>query len=142
MHLLNKSTLDVFWKPLGKALQCDSDATEFLGPLEHPKIKTVDDFLDINTFHQTEWKFSNAVLILDEFDTLYNATEDVLDSCLTTFRSIKSKKDDYSIHSMVAVGPFSILYINSRRLTTSPFKCEDAIPEPEFHTRPSTCFIQ
>ena len=63
---------DVFWKPLGKALQCDSDATEFLGPLEHPKIKTVDDFLDINTFHQTEWKFSNAVLILDEFNTLYN----------------------------------------------------------------------
>jgi len=83
-------------------------------------------------FHRTKWKFSNVVLILDEFDTLYNATEDVLDSCLTTFHSIKSKKDDYSIHSMVAVGPFSILYINSRRLTTSPFNVKTPFQNQNF----------
>ncbi|CAG8633175.1 2954_t:CDS:2, partial [Paraglomus occultum] len=119
---------DVFWQTLGKALQ--RDATEFLGPLEHLKIKTASDFLDM--FHRTKWKFSDAVLILDEFDTLYNATEDVLNSCLTTFRSIKSKKDDYFIHSMVAIGPFSILYIDSKRLTTSPFNVKTPFQNQNF----------
>ncbi|CAG8793228.1 20719_t:CDS:2, partial [Dentiscutata erythropus] len=52
---------------------------------------------------------------------LYNATKDILTSYLMTFHVIKASKKDYTICSIIAIGPFSIMYLNLNNLTTSPF---------------------
>ncbi|CAG8831202.1 16349_t:CDS:2, partial [Cetraspora pellucida] len=123
-----KNSVDVFWKTLGMALQ--RDAREFFGPLKNLSIKSATDFL--NTFHRDQWKFSDTVILLDEFDMLYSAMEDVRTSCLTTFRSIKPSKQNYAIRSIIAIGIFSILHLNSNNLTTSPLNVNEPFRNPNF----------
>ncbi|CAG8788989.1 24608_t:CDS:2 [Gigaspora margarita] len=108
------NNVDLFWQTLGMILQ--RNAPELFGPLKNLQIKFANDFL--NTFHKTQWKSLDAVILFDEFDMLYNAMDDVLASCLTTLRGIKASKQDYTIRSIIVIGPFSIMHLNSNNLTT------------------------
>ena len=82
-------------------------------------------------FQKSKWE-NRVVIFIDEFDMLYNATEDVLSSCLNTIRGIKGTKKNYAIWSVVAIGPFSILYLNSNNLTTSPFNVNEPFQNQNF----------
>ncbi|CAG8528853.1 7476_t:CDS:2 [Racocetra fulgida] len=75
---VSMNNVDLFWQTLGMTLQ--HNAPELFGPLKSLQIKSANDFL--NTFHRTQWKSLDTVILFDEFDMLYNATEDVLASCL------------------------------------------------------------
>ncbi|CAG8761697.1 8437_t:CDS:2, partial [Racocetra fulgida] len=66
------------------------------------------------------------------FDMLYSATDDVRSSCLSTLRGIKTTKDYYAIKSVFAIGPFSILHLNSNKLTTSLFNVNEPFQNPNF----------
>ncbi|CAG8769663.1 2587_t:CDS:2, partial [Cetraspora pellucida] len=127
-HVNLKNSVDVFWQSLGMALQ--RDAPELFGPLKNLSIKSATDFL--NTFHRDQWKFSDTVILLDEFDMLYSATEDVRTSCLTTFHGIKASKQNYAIRSVIAIRTFSILQLNSNNLTTSLFNVNEPFRNPNF----------
>ncbi|RHZ88674.1 hypothetical protein Glove_21g216 [Diversispora epigaea] len=120
-----------FWKTFSMSLQCD--VPELLGSPENPIIKSAQDFCNI--FHRTKWTSFNkncVILFVDEFDKLYEATDEVRSSCLETFRGIKNMKQDFSIHSIVTIGPFSILRISMKKSTTSPFNVQEPFRNPNF----------
>ncbi|CAG8598194.1 2444_t:CDS:2, partial [Ambispora gerdemannii] len=127
-HVNLENSVDVFWQTLGMALQCD--APKLFGPLKNLSIKSATDFL--STFHRTQWKFSDTVILIDEFDKLYRANDNVKSSCLGTLRGIKATKGNYAIRSVVTIGTFSILYLSSNNLTTSPFNVNEPFQNPNF----------
>ncbi|CAG8695878.1 20067_t:CDS:2, partial [Dentiscutata erythropus] len=120
--------VEFFWQTLGTTLQ--RNAPEHFGPLKSLQIKSEDDFL--NTFHGTQWKSLDTIILFDEFDILYNAKEDILILCLTTLHGIKASKQNYAIRSVIAIGPFSIMYLNSNNLTMSPFNVNELFWNPNF----------
>ncbi|CAG8579540.1 8880_t:CDS:2 [Gigaspora rosea] len=69
---VSMNNVDLFWQTLGMTLQ--RNAPELFGPLKSLQIKSATDFL--NTFHRTQWKSLDTVILFDEFGMLYNATED------------------------------------------------------------------
>ncbi|CAG8678044.1 3304_t:CDS:10, partial [Gigaspora margarita] len=99
--------------------------------LEQINIKSVDNFWHTLGSH-LYLDENRVVLFIDEFDMLYHATEDVLSSCLNTLHGIKGTKENYAIWSVVAIGPFSILYLNSNNFTTSPFNVNEPFKNPNF----------
>ncbi|RHZ81155.1 hypothetical protein Glove_123g146 [Diversispora epigaea] len=120
-----------FWKTFSMSLQ--RNVPELLDSPENPIIKSAQDFCNI--FHRTKWSsFSEnrVVLFVDEFDKLYEATDEVRSSCLGTLRSIKNMKQNFSIHSIVVIGPFNILCISTKKLTTSPFNVQEPFRNPNF----------
>ncbi|CAG8680063.1 9172_t:CDS:2, partial [Ambispora gerdemannii] len=63
------------------------DAPELLGSPENPIINSAEEFC--NEFHRTKWASSNdnknrVVLLFDEFNKLYEATDEIKSSCLGT----------------------------------------------------------
>jgi len=116
--------VDTFWSTLGH--QLFADATNYP---QLNTIKSADDFSQI--FLRSNWE-DHVILFIDEFDKLYRASDDVKSSCLETLRGIKTKKDNYAIWSVVAIGPFSILYLRSNNLTTSPFNVNNPFKNPNF----------
>ncbi|CAG8459020.1 4837_t:CDS:2 [Cetraspora pellucida] len=97
--------------------------------IETDSINSANDFS--LTFQKSKWE-NQVVLFIDEFDMLYSATDDVRSSCLNTFRGIKTKKDNYAIKSIFAIGPFSILHLNSNNFTASPFNVNEPFQNPNF----------
>ncbi|RIB10437.1 hypothetical protein C2G38_2106101 [Gigaspora rosea] len=82
---VSMNNVDLFWQTLGMTLQ--RNAPELFGPLKSLQIKSATDFL--NTFHRTQWKSLDTVILFDEF----------------------ASKQDYAIRSIIAIGPFSIIRI-------------------------------
>ncbi|CAG8594597.1 10798_t:CDS:2, partial [Cetraspora pellucida] len=120
-----------FWKTFSMSLQ--RNVPELLGSSENPIIKSAQDFCNI--FHRTKWtSFSDnrVVLFVDEFDKLYEATDEIRSSCLETLRGIKNMKQDFSIHFIVTISPFSILRISTKKSTTSPFNVQELFRNPNF----------
>ncbi|RUS12986.1 hypothetical protein BC937DRAFT_86531, partial [Endogone sp. FLAS-F59071] len=85
-----KSEVD-FWQSFGGALQHSYKGLR--------DIRSSSDFLD--AFKQDTWK-QKIVIFVDEFDKLYNASNEIRDACLETFREIKNNNHLYAIHSIVA----------------------------------------
>ena len=81
-------------------------------------------------FRKDIWK--NPVVIFDECDVLYKANDDVRSSFLGMMRGIKNAKEYYAILSCVFIGPFSILHLNSDKITVSPFNVKDPFSNPNF----------
>ncbi len=78
-----------------------------------------------------EWEF--VVIFVDEFDGLYSATDEVLNSFLDYIRTIKhaaKANEDYPILSVVAVGTFGILNLNSSDTYNSPFNVQEPLQNP------------
>lgn len=71
-----------------------------------------------------------VVLFIDEFDLLYSAPP-VCDSVLHALRGLKQSHAKTCLHSVVTVGPFSILKLTSR--TGSPFNVADSVVSPPFN---------
>ena len=82
-------------------------------------------------------------MFIDEFDKLYRAPQDVIDSVLDLFRGLKHQRDSYLLQarryysffsrpsqSLVAIGPFSILELTGR--SASPFNVREAVQVPWF----------
>ncbi|RHZ47929.1 hypothetical protein Glove_564g63 [Diversispora epigaea] len=115
-----------FWMTLGTALFRNARENE-ISILE---INSAEDFL--KAFQRDQWEKRNIVLLFDKFDELYSATDAVLSSCLKTLRGIKGDKGAFAIHSVVAIGPFSILYLNPSELNTSPFNVKEPLQTPNF----------
>jgi hypothetical protein len=114
---LDLTSQDHFWQSLGDAL------SRRLPEQLKTSIRSANDFL--NAFVKHKWKYQ-TVLFFDEFDQLYDAADDVCDSFLTTFRSIKSC-DDFNILAVVVIGTFSILQLDTHKQHTSPFNVKEPI---------------
>ncbi|CAG8654767.1 4292_t:CDS:2, partial [Paraglomus occultum] len=124
-HVEVKGDIDTFWRTLGMALLRNAHGNG----ISVSEIDSAQGFL--KAFQRDQWEH-NVVLLFDEFDKLYRASEDVTSSCLETLRGIRNDKSSFAIFSVVAVGPFSILYLNSKELTTSPFNVRTPFQNPNF----------
>jgi len=119
---------DLFWSSFGSSLRA-------LNPhIAVPTIKSAEQFCNEFLTNKTLFGERPVVMFIDEFDKLYNvAQEDVTNSVLDTFRSLKNNKRRYCLHSVVAIGPFSILELTGK--SSSPFNVSDAIQAPHLHKK-------
>uniref|UniRef100_U9T786 Uncharacterized protein n=1 Tax=Rhizophagus irregularis (strain DAOM 181602 / DAOM 197198 / MUCL 43194) TaxID=747089 RepID=U9T786_RHIID len=115
----------IFWKNLGKSLQ-RNNSNHFR---DYKEIISSDDFLDV--FAGSKWN-KKIVIFIDDFDGLYNATDEVRDNCLNTFRLIKDSIYDFAICSIVAIGNFSIQYLRTSNMRISPFSVRESFNNPKF----------
>ncbi|RIA80060.1 hypothetical protein C1645_839371 [Glomus cerebriforme] len=128
-------TEEVFWVTLGSSIRRDAknniniESTSNFKSSSDLKINSANDFNEI--FEKSNWK-SNIIILIDEFDKLYEADENVRSSCLETFRGIKNSKNNYAIWSIVTIGTFSILHIKSGKTSTSPFNVNEPFQNPNF----------
>lgn len=124
LNLTAKDDKNIFWKNLGKSLQRSNSNHSY-----HKEIMSSNDFLDV--FAGNEWK-KKVVIFIDDFDGLYNATDEVRDDCLNTFRFIKDSIYDFAICSIVAIGNFSIQYLKTSNMRISPFSIRESFNNPNF----------
>ena len=74
-------SINIFWSSLSNAIAMSNDGTTSLH-----EVRNSDDFLD--AFAKKKWNMK-VILFIDEFDLLYNATEEVRDDCLTVLQSFQ-----------------------------------------------------
>jgi hypothetical protein len=121
-----KEDKNIFWKNLGKSLErINSDHFR-----NRKEILSSNDFLDV--FAESEWK-KKIVIFIDDFDGLYNATDEVRDDCLNIFRCIKDSIYDFAICSIVAIGNFNIQYLKTSKMRISPFSIRESYNNPNFN---------
>ncbi|CAJ0750121.1 20050_t:CDS:2, partial [Entrophospora sp. SA101] len=92
---------------------------------ECPPLRCRGDFL--KWFAQRTYE-KPVVLFIDEFDRLYSAAAEIRDGCLSTIRAIKHMTG-VPLHSVVAVGTFAILALESNNYT-SPFNIQNPFQNP------------
>ncbi|CAG8773958.1 24994_t:CDS:2, partial [Cetraspora pellucida] len=85
---ISMKSINKFWQTLDIYLNI-SVPKQF----EFDNINSASDF-DI-AFKKNRWK-NLVVLLINEFDMLYSATDDICLSCLSTLHSIKATKDCYA----------------------------------------------
>jgi hypothetical protein len=73
---------------------------------------------------------ARVVLMVDEFDMLDHATPGIKDEFLGALRAIQQERVRYAIQSVVAVGPFSTLFMD--RASASPFSFDESVRVPFF----------
>ena len=121
-EIVIKKDETAFWTSLGNALRANYEEVKPIG--------TKRDFLD--AFLKNTWKEQKIVIFLDEFDKLFDASNEVRSKCLETFRAIKTNSHLYAIHSIVACGTFSIRHLNSTGQRFSPFNVAEFLRNPYF----------
>lgn len=114
---------DRFWVDIGRNLQICND-----------------NFFNCSVTVKTSSEFSSAfnkwksvVIFVDEFDRLYSAIDGVLNSFLNCIRTIKHAalvNKDYPILSVVAIGTFGIIKLDSSNVFDSPFNVRDPLQNP------------
>jgi hypothetical protein len=115
--------MDHFWIDIGRSLQIFNAI--FFNCSE--TISTASEFS--SAFNK--WK--SVVIFIDEFDGLYSATDEVLNSfldCICTIKHVAKANKDYPILSVVAVGTFGILNLNSSDTYNSPFNVQKPLQNP------------
>ena len=113
---------DKFWASLGSLLRANRP--------EIRCIETKPQFL--SAFTREYWKEGERIVILiDEFDLLYEADLDVRDDCLSTFSGIR-QSDDYVIDSIILCGTFSLWGLTTTDRHVSPFNVNSRIENPYF----------
>ena len=111
-----------FWSSFGR----------YLARTALQRIKDINsgsEFADL--FSISEWE-KKVVLFIDEYDVMYTANDDTISSFLKVVRGIKARKEEYAIWSINVVGPFSILHLSSKEVTTSPFNVKEPFQNPNF----------
>ncbi|RHZ75162.1 hypothetical protein Glove_217g51 [Diversispora epigaea] len=121
-YVIFKESLRTFWNTLGNAIKMSNDT-------KLCEIHSSSDFL--NAFAKDKWD-KKFILFLDEFDKLYDATDEVRNNCLEIFRGLKNTADGSAIVSIVATGTFSIRFLNSSNSRLSPFNVADSLNNPYF----------
>jgi hypothetical protein len=105
----------IYWSALGAELHIKAPQYFKLND-----VKSADDFK--LKLQKEQWNNKHVVLFIDDFDELFGAhDDDIKSSFLETIRAIKNESDNYALLSLVAIGPFSILHLNSDRIPTTPF---------------------
>lgn len=123
LELINIESVDKFWISLSHSFEINGTSDiKFTG------IKSASEFA---RFFMKDNCKKRVVLFVDEYDVLYEADDDVRASFLGAIRGIKNAKDNYSLWSSVAVGPFSILHLSSNK-SMSPFNVKDPFQNPNF----------
>jgi hypothetical protein len=112
---VNFDNKNVFWKSFGKTLY--NRNPEYNLPPIHSAIDFANMFASQNL--KTVFKGKPVVLLIDEFDILNYAKSEIIDSVLRVFRGLKHEFNTNCLHSVVAIGPFSILQLNNE--SGSPF---------------------
>jgi hypothetical protein len=127
---------DKFWSSFGKELLRINKAFNL------PSINSAGDFVDMFTLENQKLIFKGrpVVLFIDEFDKLYTAKTEVIDSVLGALRGMKQHRSNYCLHSMVGIGPFSILQLSSR--SSSPFNVRHAVQSPYWTHEEVTCLFR
>lgn len=137
--------VDLFWEKVAGSLKRNLDIKckeKFkLGktePFEIPAMKTLEDIMNVFALEAEIWRYlfeepdRKVVLFFDEFDTLLSPNQkQVCDSFLTNLRIIKTSPH-YAIKSVVGIGTFSILNLNTSNRSVSPFNVSDAFKNPNF----------
>ncbi|RIA95673.1 P-loop containing nucleoside triphosphate hydrolase protein [Glomus cerebriforme] len=111
----NMKTINTFWSALGIALHIN--APKYFG---QDDIKSANDF--ILKFQKEQWNDNHVVLFIDEFDILFEAYDYIKSSFLGTIRAIKNSRKNYALLSLVIIGSFNILHLDSNRIITSSFR--------------------
>jgi len=117
-----------FWKSFNNQLK------RYNPELNFKSISNSDDFVELLKLSHKEKLFQNkkVVIFIDEFDLLYYSKDEfIIDDVLNVLRGIKHTKDKSSLHSFVAIGPFSILNLTGK--SASPFNIKHAINSPNFN---------
>ncbi|ORY90326.1 hypothetical protein BCR41DRAFT_402652 [Lobosporangium transversale] len=91
-----------FWKTFGNALRRNYKVDD---------ITTKRDFLD--AFGRTKFKDEKIVILVDEFDLLFNASDEIRNQCLQAFRAIRQNNHLYAIDSIVLCGTFSLQHLST-----------------------------
>eukprot|EP01128_Nolandella_sp_AFSM9_P007600 TRINITY_DN421_c0_g1_i1.p1 TRINITY_DN421_c0_g1~~TRINITY_DN421_c0_g1_i1.p1 ORF type:complete len:618 (+),score=126.91 TRINITY_DN421_c0_g1_i1:76-1929(+) len=114
-----------FWTSFGDSLRGDNTSVSL------PRLESARDFREL-FLSENSSLFSNqpVVLFIDEFDLLYQAPNEVVDSILNVVRGMKQRREAYCLQSVVAIGPFSILELTGR--SSSPFNVREAVQAPYF----------
>lgn len=94
-----------------------------------PLVRNASEFTSLFTLANKDILFGgkSVVLFIDEFDVLEYADTGVRDAVLSVLRGLKQDGAKNCLHSVVAVGPFSILRLNTAA-SGSPFNVADAVP--------------
>lgn len=131
--------IDKFWRSFGNTLRRDNLTIDL------PRLHSADDFAELFGLKDSLQTFSKpVVLFIDEFDLLYYAPTEVIESVLNVLRGIKHTREAYSLHvcsffshcntnfikSVVAIGTFAILELTS--FSASPFNVREAVQVPYF----------
>jgi hypothetical protein len=83
---------DLFWSSFGNSLR------KLNSHVAVPPINSADMFWDFLS-DRSLFREKSVVMFIDEFDKLYNvALEEVTNSVLDTFRSLKNNKGKHSLH--------------------------------------------
>ncbi|RUS16242.1 hypothetical protein BC937DRAFT_91453 [Endogone sp. FLAS-F59071] len=147
----NKET---FWQSFGSALkEALEDCFGPRGSLQIdttvPDVKTADDFRGICMRQNELWNLLALkrkgqgqpnfienrflVIFIDEFDALVHVSDSTIrDSFLGMIHGIKTSGDLYAVQSVVGVGTFNILSLNTDSRVLSPFNISDAFKNPNF----------
>lgn len=99
-----------------------------------PFISSSNDFANFLKVENMKQLFKNkkVLIFIDEFDLLYySKDESIIDDVLNIFRGINQTKNTSSLHSLIAIGPFSILELIGR--SSSPFNIHHAIRSPNYN---------
>eukprot|EP00743_Colponemidia_sp_Colp-15_P010045 GILK01011026.1.p1 GENE.GILK01011026.1~~GILK01011026.1.p1 ORF type:complete len:655 (-),score=52.53 GILK01011026.1:12-1976(-) len=96
-------------------------------PLPTDKLTTSEELAELFGKSQPWFESRPVVLFIDELDALYTAAIDVKDQFLSVFRSLKQKRESTALHTVVGVGPFSILNLTTENMSRSPFNISDKI---------------
>ncbi|KAF9206462.1 hypothetical protein BGZ49_002382 [Haplosporangium sp. Z 27] len=86
----------------------------------------------VDTFYKNNFVNENIVVLIDEFDILFDASDKIRDDCLSLFRGIRQNNDLYSIDSIVVYGTFGLQYLRTRNIRVSPFNFNETIKNPYF----------
>nr|CAG8507490.1 6128_t:CDS:2 [Entrophospora candida] len=128
LEYVNINSLDNFWKTLGLTLSRDNDCN-FESCNTINSAQSFLDFFSKNFVNKN--KNLRIILFLDEFDKLLKADSKVCSEVLDIFRGIRNTPGTFAIHSVVAIGTFSILHIDSSS-STSPFNIKEPFQNPSF----------
>ncbi|KYR00542.1 hypothetical protein DLAC_02555 [Tieghemostelium lacteum] len=92
-----------------------------------------------NELSQQIFKNRDVILFIDEFDRLLDAPPEVKSNILGIFRNWKQNSTNKFIKSVVAIGPFDILNIDSDKY--SPFNVVDQVSTQDFTQQDVTEFF-
>lgn len=122
---------DTFWTSLGDTLR--RNYTEI------QDIRSSTNFL--NAFNTNVWREQKIVIFIDEFDKVYDATDNVRNEFLETLREIRNNNHLYAAHSVVACGTLSIRHLNSTNVSLSPFNVAESLKNPYFSLQQTRCLF-
>ncbi|PKK57905.1 hypothetical protein RhiirC2_797199 [Rhizophagus irregularis] len=133
---VNIETEESFWMTLGSCIEqyacthIDFKSASVFESVDDMKIISSDYFHLV--FMKRNWN-SNVVIIIDDFDKMCEANDDVKISCLANFRCIRNSRYNYAIGSIIAIGTSSrILDLNPITMVTSPFSFSETFQNPNF----------